>query len=248
MTTARATVFDWSRHDLVSGKLPLFIGGSLFVHVVAFFALQVVYQPTVAQFPSDARMVLLTPNTTSPAFLSWVESNDPANVFSQSSADRGAVELLSYAPSYNSGRLPLKGNFAMRTTSPGDGAFPDDQSVPIKVRGTATPAKTDRPAATAYVAEALLNKELAAAFGSSRLVVARFDKPAAARTARYGYVWQRGAIGPTIIMVESTGDVAIDRSISDGVKLLRPVKDGDWAGELRIEFRGVDSAGKPGGS
>ncbi|MGF1655789.1 MAG: hypothetical protein ACFCU3_02295 [Verrucomicrobiales bacterium] len=111
--TEQGLIFDWDTKPQGKGYLGLMFWVAVLGHLGAFLLFQVVYPQPLVQFPSDARIELLSPNFLSEDAMRWVNSHDPANVFQPVYIDEDEApedlidRLLVYEPSFAQGQAEL---------------------------------------------------------------------------------------------------------------------------------------------
>lgn len=236
MNASEPQVFDDPGPELSRGPLTLFIVCSIAVHVVGFAMLQVVYPPTIAKFPGDARLVLLTPNTSDPAFLSWVQSNDPADVLHARRWAGREEPLLGYLPSFGVAQLPLR--IGRRPISNSEIALPR-RKLPV-ARSLSQTARVEgapggRPLRL-LTAVARPEGSLAARLGSTEILMGDVER-STVRPARFGYAWPRSGVVPLVFVLASTGDEAVDAQILSCLREIRPPDpDTSCTGEVSVVF------------
>jgi hypothetical protein len=74
-----ALVFGWDHPRQQRRALIGFLTASIALHALCFYALQIIYPPTVALLPPPGRVTVIAPNTEQGrSLLRWVEAEDPA--------------------------------------------------------------------------------------------------------------------------------------------------------------------------
>lgn len=99
-----ALVFGWGQPRQQRRALIGFLAASVALHALCFYALQIIYPPTVALLPPPGRVTVIAANTEEGRrLLRWVEAEDPALASTtQLPADGRSPSLptIQHAPSY----------------------------------------------------------------------------------------------------------------------------------------------------
>ncbi len=226
MTQEKDAIFEALDHYDLRSPLVSFIALSVVGHLAAFYSLQVVYPPPVSQFPADARLVFLSPNTSSQAMLAWVESNDFMNANARTEGPDQLDKLnLRYRPSYAVGQPHLLQAPALNVKRL-PAAMSLGRKLPIPMMRPSEVSSKSSPSGGKVGILASIEGEDQDRLLVSDLFLGHIPiEEADIREARFGFVWQRKDVGPRVFVIDSTGNDQLDARIALALQKLRPSRE-----------------------
>ena len=102
--TEGALLFEWAAPKGEKFLITVFIVGSLFLHLFAFYLFRIIYPPAIAVLPSPARLTFIEADSDEGrTLLRWIEAEDPALASATvrpPEARLRALPKLAHVPSY----------------------------------------------------------------------------------------------------------------------------------------------------